>query len=60
MQDKIGAHHPRNGAAGADGGNIGVDVQQQVGQARGHPADKIKNQVAAMAQPVFHIVAEDV
>ncbi len=59
-KQKIGAHNAGNGAAGADGRDVGIQIQQQMGQAGCHSAEKIKHQVPQGAQAILDIVAKNI
>ena len=60
VEDEISAHDAGDGTAGADGGDVGVGIEEQLGHARRQTAQQVEDDVACRAQPIFHIVAEDV
>lgn len=57
-EHSVGAHHPRDGSAGADRGHGGAPVEDDVQQAGTYTAKKIKEQIRQMAEVVLDIVAE--
>jgi hypothetical protein len=57
---KVCSHHSGNGAAGADGGDSRVEVQQNVAGPGSNAAEQVEQQVAERPQLIFHVVAEDI
>ena len=57
--DQVGAHHAGDGAAGADHGDAGIRIGQELGHGGGGPAQQVKQQELGGAQNILDIVAED-
>jgi len=56
---QVSAEHARDGARSTEGGHHAHRVAAPVGQSREHAADQVEGQVVALAEPVFHALAED-
>jgi len=60
IEEEISPHDAGNRAAGSNGRNIGIPVGDKVDESSSHPAEKVKDEIPNMAQPVLNIISEDV
>lgn len=60
VEQEIGAHDAGNGAARANGGDLGVPVQKEMGEPGSKPAQEIEGKVPDGTQAILHVIAEDV
>ena len=59
VENEVGAHDSGDGAAGADDGDTGICIQQNVRDGRGQSAEEVEDEIAEVAKVVFDVVAED-
>jgi len=60
IKKKICPHDAGNRAARSNGRNIGIPVGHKVDESSSHPAEKVKDEITNMAQPVLNIISEDI
>lgn len=59
IKDDIRTHDAGNGAAGAESGNGGVEIEDDVAQVRANSANEIEEKIGEMAEVILNVVAED-
>jgi len=60
MEHEISPHYTGDGPACTDGGEVGMIIEQQMGNTGCNPAHQVKQQVPKRPHLVFNIVAEDI
>ena len=60
IEKEVGPHDAGNCAARPNRWDIGIPVGQKMDDSSSHPAEKVKDEIANMAEPVLNIVSEDV
>ena len=55
---QVGAHHAGDSPAGAHHGNARIRVDHHLRQPRGYSARQVEQKVLAMAENIFHVIAE--
>jgi len=58
-KNDIGAHDAGDGATGSERRQIGVEVEDNVGDARTNAANEIKQKIREVAEVVLHVIAKD-
>src|SRR5260370_25596038 len=59
IKQHIGAHHSGYGSAGANCGDAGVEVENNVEQTGADPADQIEEEIGEVAEEILDVVAKD-
>lgn len=60
IEYQVCPHHACNGAAGTDGGDVRVPVEQEMRGPCSQTAYQIEEEIAEMSQSVFNIVPKDI
>jgi len=59
IKNDIGSHDTGDGAAGAEGRQIRVEIEDDVGDAGTDAADEIEQEIREVAEVVFHVIAKN-
>ncbi len=59
VKNDVGAHDAGDSAAGSEGGQGRMVVEDNMGEAGADAANEIEEKVGKVAEVIFHIVAED-
>lgn len=59
IKNDVGPHDAGDGAAGSEGGNCGMKIEDDVAKTRTDSTNQVEEKIGEVTEVVFHIVAED-
>lgn len=60
IEDEVGPHYASNGAAGTDGWDVRMPINNELWSPRCQTTQKIEAKISNVSQSIFHIVPEDI